>query len=295
MFDTGHAAGLASMSILVGRETRVIVQGITGQAGAFHTEKMLEYGTKVVGGVTPGKRGAVVHGVPVFNTVREAVDATPANATVIFVPARIAYDAISEAIPTLDMIRVRSQLASSRSRLIGPNCPGLVTPGACKVGILPGYIHTPGRIGVISRSGTLTYDAVYQLAQAGLGQSTCIGISGDPVLGSSFTDLLALFQEDPGTDAVVLIGEIGGTEEEEAAAFLRAKFRKPVFAFVAGKLAPKEKRMGHAGAIIAGGRGTADEKLRMLAGAGATVIDSPADIGRMVKTALGTRRASAVS
>ena len=297
------------MSILVGRETRVIVQGITGQAGAFHTEKMLEYGTKVVGGVTPGKRGAVVHGVPVFNTVREAVDATPANATVIFVPARFAYDAISEAIaaqlplivvitegiPTLDMIRVRSQLASSRSRLIGPNCPGLVTPGACKVGILPGYIHTPGRIGVMSRSGTLTYDAVYQLTQAGLGQSTCIGIGGDPVLGSSFTDLLALFQEDPGTDAVVLIGEIGGTEEEEAAAFLRAKFRKPVFAFVAGKLAPKEKRMGHAGAIIAGGRGTADEKLRMLAGAGATVIDSPADIGRMVKTALGTRRASAVS
>ena len=288
------------MSLLVGNDTNVIVQGITGQAGAFHTERMLEYGTMVVGGVTPGKRGASVHGVPVFNTVREAVDATGANATVIFVPARFAYEAIIEAleaklaliviitegIPTLDMVRVRQQLAGTASRVIGPNCPGIITPGASKVGIMPGYIHTPGTIGVLSRSGTLTYDAVYQLTQAGVGQSTCIGIGGDPVLGSSFTDLLGLFEADGQTEAVVLIGEIGGREEEEAAAFIKARMRKPVFAFVAGKLAPKEKRMGHAGAIIAGGRGTAAEKITALRAAGVTVIDSPAEIGRTVKTAL---------
>ena len=288
------------MSILIGKETRVIVQGITGQAGAFHTEKMLEYGTAVVGGVTPGKRGAAVHGVPVFNTVREAVDATGANATVIFVPARFAYDAILEAveaklplvvvitegIPTLDMVRMRRAIAGTPIRIIGPNCPGLVTPGSCKIGIMPGYIHRPGRIGVLSRSGTLTYDAVYQLTQAGLGESTCIGIGGDPVLGSSFADLLELFERDPGTEAVVLIGEIGGTEEEEAARRISTGMTKPVFAFIAGKLAPKEKRMGHAGAIIAGGKGTAGEKMQVLAAAGATIIESPAAIGSTVAGAL---------
>ena len=292
------------MSILVGPDTRVLVQGITGQAGSFHTEKMLEYHTQVVGGVTPGKRGATVHGVPVFNTVGEARDATGANATVIFVPARFAHDAILEAleaqiplivvitegIPTLDMVRVRRRLAASPSRLIGPNCPGLITPEACKVGIMPGYIHRRGTIGVVSRSGTLTYDAVYQLTQAGLGQSTCIGIGGDPVLGTSFVDCLSLFQDDAGTEAVVLIGEIGGTEEEEAAAFITAHRTKPVFAFIAGRLAPKEKRMGHAGAIIAGGHGTAVEKIEILRAAGVTIIDSPAEIGRTVKAALARRR-----
>ena len=288
------------MSILVGNDTRVIVQGITGQAGTFHTEKMLEYKTHLVGGVTPGKRGGSVHGAPVFNTVREAVDATDANATVIFVPAKFAYEAIVEAIdaaiplivvitegiPTLDMVRVRRRLADRPIRLIGPNCPGIITPGSCKIGIMPGYIHKPGSIGVLSRSGTLTYDAVYQLTQAGLGQSTCIGIGGDPVIGSSFVDLLALFEQDEHTDAVVLIGEIGGTEEEEAAAFIKAQMSKPVFAFIAGKLAPKEKRMGHAGAIIAGGKGTAAEKIAALQAAGVTIIDSPAAIGQTVRAHL---------
>ncbi len=293
------------MSILVGKDTRVIVQGITGQAGSFHTEKMLEYGTQVVGGVTPGKRGSVVHGAPVFNTVREAVDATGANATVMFVPAAFACDAIGEAIdaklllivvitegiPTLDMVRIRRRLAQTSSRLIGPNCPGLITPGQCKVGIMPGYIHQPGSVAVLSRSGTLTYDAVYQLTQAGLGQSTCIGIGGDPVLGSSFVHLLPLLEADAQTETIVLIGEIGGTEEEEAAAFIKAHVTKPVFAFVAGQLAPKEKRMGHAGAIIAGGKGTAAEKLAVLKAAGVTTIDSPAAIGRTVQDTL-TRRSA---
>ncbi|MBI4003841.1 MAG: succinate--CoA ligase subunit alpha [Candidatus Omnitrophica bacterium] len=288
------------MSILIGKDTRVIVQGITGQAGAFHTEKMLEYGTAVVGGVTPGKRGAVVHGVPVFNTVKEAVDATGANATVLFVPARFACDAILEAvdaclpliviitegIPTLDMVRVRRRLRGQSIRVIGPNCPGIITPGACKIGIMPGYIHQSGRIGVLSRSGTLTYDAVYQLTQAGVGQSTCIGMGGDPVLGSSFVDGLSLFERDLGTDAIVLIGEIGGTEEEEAARLITTGVTKPVFAFIAGKLAPKEKRMGHAGAIIAGGRGTAAEKIQVLESAGVTIIESPAAIGSTVASAL---------
>ncbi len=315
------------MSILIDRETRVIVQGITGQAGAFHTEKMLEYRTKVVGGVTPGKGGAAVHGVPVFSTVQEAQRATGATATVIFVPARFAYEAILEAlaahlglivvitegIPTLDMVRVRRKLVGTATRLIGPNCPGLITPGECKLGIMPGYIHRPGRVGVLSRSGTLTYDAVYQLTQAGLGQSTCIGIGGDPVLGSSFVEFLQLFQDDPDTDAVVLIGEIGGTEEEEAARFIKTRMTpppvtaagsgaaqcaassglvtgggvtKPVFAFIAGRMAPKEKRMGHAGAIIAGGHGTALEKMDALKAVGVTVIDSPAAIGQTVKVHL---------
>ena len=288
------------MSILVDKNTRVIVQGITGQAGAFHTEKMLEYKTAVVGGVTPGKGGAAVHGVPVFNTVQQALDKTGANATVIFVPARFAYQAVLEAIdarlplivvitegiPTLDMVRVRQRLVGSPIRLIGPNCPGLITPGACKLGIMPGYIHRPGSVAVLSRSGTLTYDAVYQLTQAGLGQSTCIGIGGDPVLGSSFVHLLELLERDAQTEAVVLIGEIGGTEEEEAAAFIKANMRKPVFAFIAGKMAPKEKRMGHAGAIIAGGKGTVEEKTAALRAAGVTMIDSPAAIGKTVKAAL---------
>jgi len=288
------------MSILIGKDTRVIVQGITGQAGAFHTEKMLEYHTQVVGGVTPGKGGSRVHDVPVFNTVHEAVRATGANATIMFVPARFAYEAIlevieaglplivviTEGIPTLDMVRVRHRLAGSSTRLIGPNCPGLITPGACKIGIMPGYIHRPGSIAVLSRSGTLTYDAVYQLTQAGLGQSTCVGIGGDPVLGSSFVHLLPLFEQDPHTEAIVLIGEIGGSEEEEAAAFIKSQMTKPVFAFVAGRMAPKEKRMGHAGAVIAGGRGSAAEKMAALRAAGVTIVDSPDAIGQTVKAGL---------
>ena len=292
------------MSVLVGKDTRVLVQGITGQAGAFHTEQMLEYKTQVVGGVTPGKGGTSVHGVPVFNSVREAVTATQANATIIFVPAPFAYSAILEAInaalplivvitegiPTLDMVRVRKRLAGSSIRLIGPNCPGLITPGACKLGIMPGYIHRPGRVAVLSRSGTLTYDAVYQLTQAGLGQSTCIGIGGDPVMGSSFVHLLPLFEQDPQTEAIVFIGEIGGTEEEEAAAYIKAHMTKPVFAFVAGRMAPKEKRMGHAGAIIAGGKGTAAEKYAVLRSAGIPTIDSPADIGKTVAASLAGRQ-----
>lgn len=293
------------MSILVGKDTRLLVQGITGEAGSFHAEKMLEYTTQVVGGVTPGKGGSQVHGVPVFHTVQEAVRVTGANATVSFVPARFAYDAILEAIeaklalivvitegiPTLDMVRVRQRLVGTSIRLIGPNCPGLITPGSCKVGIMPGYIHRPGSIGVLSRSGTLTYDAVFQLTQAGLGQSTCIGIGGDPVLGSSFVDLLGLFEQDRHTEAIVLIGEIGGTEEEEAAAYLKAHVTKPVFAFIAGKMAPNEKRMGHAGAIIAGGKGTAVEKMAILQAAGVTVIESPAAIGQRVKESLTKRLA----
>ncbi len=285
------------MSILIDKNTRVIVQGITGQAGAFHTEKMLEYKTQVVGGVTPGKGGQKVHGVPVFNSVQEAVKATGANATVIFVPAKFAYQAVLEAIeasltliviitegiPTLDMVRIKQRIQGSSARIIGPNCPGLITPAQCKIGIMPGYIHTPGGVAVISRSGTLTYDAVYQLTQAGLGQSTCIGIGGDPVIGTNFVDALRLFEADPKTEAIVLIGEIGGTEEEEAAAFIKTNVSKPVFAFVAGRMAPKEKRMGHAGAIIAGGKGTAAEKLATLQAAGVTVIESPADIGKTVK------------
>ena len=293
--------------MLVGKDTRVLVQGITGQAGAFHTEKMLEYGTRVVAGVTPKKGGTTIHGVPVFNTMREAAVATKATATVIFVPAPFCLSAITEAIeaaiplivvitegiPTLDMVSVRRRLVGSSSRLIGPNCPGLITPGACKLGIMPGYIHRPGTVGVISRSGTLTYDAVYQLTQAGLGQSTCLGIGGDPIIGTSFVDALTLFEQDAGTDAIVLIGEIGGTAEEEAAAFIKTRMTKPVFAFIAGRMAPKEKRMGHAGAIIAGGKGTAAEKMAALKTAGATVIDSPAAIGRTVKSVLGVPRSIA--
>ena len=296
------------MSILVDQHTRVMVQGITGQAGAFHTEKMLEYGTKVVAGVTPGKGGSRVHDVPVFDSVRQAAAETDANASVIFVPAPFAFDAIIEAveagiplivvitegIPAWDMVRVRRFIQDKPVRIIGPNCPGLITPDACKVGIMPGYIHKRGSIAVISRSGTLTYDVVYQLTQAGLGQSTCVGIGGDPVLGTGMVDLLELFQQDADTEAIVLIGEIGGTEEEGAAAWLRrTNGAKPVFAFVAGRMAPKEKRMGHAGAVISGGRGTATEKLAVLQAAGATVIDSPALIGRTVAAALRGAKAAA--
>jgi len=293
------------MSILVNKDTRVIVQGITGQAGAFHTEKMLEDGTTIVAGVTPGKGGIRVHGVPVFDSVRRAAADTGANASVIFVPAPFAFDAVLEAveaglplvvvitegIPTWDMVRIRRSIQDTPVRLIGPNCPGLTTPGECKLGIIPGYIHQRGSVGVLSRSGTLTYDAVWQLTQHGLGQSTCIGIGGDAVPGSGFRELVSLFQEDPQTDAIVLIGEIGGTEEEEAARFIHAHVTKPVFAFVAGRMAPKEKRMGHAGAIVSGGQGTAAEKMAALASAGVTVIDSPARIGQAVKQGLLARGA----
>jgi succinyl-CoA synthetase alpha subunit len=291
------------MSILAGKETRAIVQGITGQAGAFHTEKMVEYGTALVGGVTPGKGGTTVHGVPVFDSVQQAVRKTGANASVIFVPAPFAFDAILEAadagielvvvitegIPTLDMVRAKRALAGRPIRIIGPNCPGLTTPGECKLGILPGYIHKRGSIGVVSRSGTLTYDSVYQLTQLGLGQSTCVGIGGDPVIGTGFVEVLRAFQDDPETEAVVMIGEIGGTEEERAAAFIKASMSKPVFAFIAGRMAPPEKRMGHAGAIVSGGRGTAVEKLNALRAAGAVTIDSPAAIGRTVNETLAKR------
>ncbi len=284
------------MSILIDDNTRVVCQGITGSAGSFHTRQMLDYGTKIVAGVTPGKGGVKEQGVPVFNSVKEAVKETGANVSIIFVPAPYAADAIIEAaeagielavcitegIPTLDMLKVKRYLAGTSTRLIGPNCPGVITPGKCKVGIMPGYIHTQGKVGVISRSGTLTYEAVWQLTENKIGQSTCIGIGGDPILGSSFIDILKLFEEDKGTEAVVLIGEIGGSAEEEAAVFIKERMTKPVIAFVAGRTAPKEKRMGHAGAIIAMGKGTADGKINALKDAGVTVVESPADIGKTV-------------
>ncbi|NOZ23943.1 MAG: succinate--CoA ligase subunit alpha [Planctomycetes bacterium] len=281
------------MAVLIDSDTRVICQGITGSAGSFHTGQMLEYGTKLVAGVTPGKGGAEEQGVPVFDTVAEAVDATGANASVIYVPAPFAADAILEAaeagldpivcitegIPAMDMIRVKEYLQGRKSRLIGPNCPGIITPGRCKIGIMPGYIHRPGKVGVVSRSGTLTYEAVWQLAARGIGQSTCIGIGGDPIIGLNFVDILSLFEEDEGTEAIVMIGEIGGAAEEEAADFIRTNLSKPVVAFIAGQLAPAGKRMGHAGAIIAGGKGTATEKIEALHAAGVAVSESPAQIG----------------
>ncbi|MBN1586840.1 MAG: succinate--CoA ligase subunit alpha [Candidatus Omnitrophica bacterium] len=285
------------MSILVNSETRLIVQGISGGAGRFHTRKMLEYGTQLVGGVVPGKGGAVIEGVPVFNTVSEAVDQTGANASVIYVPALWAADAILEAvdadlplvvtitegIPALDMARVKQRLRASRTRMVGPNCPGVITPGQCKIGIMPGYIHKPGRVGVISRSGTLTYEAVWQLSTRDIGQSTCVGIGGDPIVGSNFVDVLALFERDDETDVVVMIGEIGGSMEEEAAAFVRDHMSKPVVGFIAGQTAPKEKRMGHAGAVISGGKGTAADKIDALRAAGVVVCESPAGIGETVR------------
>ena len=289
------------MSILVDRTTRVIVQGITGATGQFHTKACREYGTQIVGGVTPGKGGSDFEGIPIFDTVEQAVRTTGANATCIFVPPPFAADAIMEAadaglalaicitegVPTLDMVRCTRYLAGTATRLVGPNCPGVITPGECKIGIMPGYIHTPGRVGVVSRSGTLTYEAVHQLTRLGIGQSTCVGIGGDPIIGTGFIDALRLYQADPGTEGVILIGEIGGTSEEEAAVFIKAHMTKPVAVFVAGQTAPKGKRMGHAGAIIAGGRGTAADKIRAFEEAGVRVARSPADLGATMAAALG--------
>ena len=281
------------MSVLVDKSTRLIVQGITGSTGGFHTKQMLEYGTNIVGGVTPGKGGQTIHGVPVFNTVREAVEETGCNATVIYVPPPFAADAmmeaaeagvelivtITEGVPVQDMITVNRYVADKGVTMIGPNCPGVITPGACKIGIMPGHIHKEGRVGVVSRSGTLTYEAVGQLSALDIGQSTCIGIGGDPINGMDFITALELFENDPDTDAVVMIGEIGGTAEEEAAAWVKENMSKPVAGFIAGRTAPPGKRMGHAGAIISGGTGTAEEKIAAMQKAGISVALSPADIG----------------
>ena len=288
------------MSILVDKNTRLLVQGITGKEGAFHTAQCVEYGTNVVAGVTPGKGGSKMDAVPVFNTVEQAVCETEANASMIFVPPPFAADAImesadaglplvvciTEGIPTVDMVRVKRYLNGRPTRLVGPNCPGAITPGQCKVGIMPGFIHREGRVGLISRSGTLTYEAVDQLTRRNLGQSTCVGIGGDPIIGSTFVDLLRLFQDDDGTDAVVMIGEIGGTAEEEAAEFVKEHMTKPVVGFIAGRTAPPGKRMGHAGAIIAGGKGTAAEKIEAMRSAGVVVCESPAAIGETMEKAL---------
>ena len=281
------------MSILVNKNSKIVVQGITGNQGSFHTEQCIEYGTQVVAGVTPYRGGEETLGVPVFNTVRDAVIETGADVSMIYVPAPFAADAILEAadagvalivcitegIPVLDMVNVKAALQSSDSKLIGPNCPGIITPGECKIGIMPGFIHQKGRIGVVSRSGTLTYEAVYQTTQNGLGQSTCVGIGGDPVRGLNFIECLEMFQADPETDGIVMVGEIGGTDEEAAAEFMQSEVSKPVVAYIAGVTAPPGKRMGHAGAIIAGGKGTAEDKFRALDKAGAATVRSPAELG----------------
>jgi succinyl-CoA synthetase alpha subunit len=289
------------MSILVNKDSRVLVQGITGKEGMFHARQCIDYGTRVVAGVTPGKGGQAMDQVPVYDTVAQAVREQGANVSLIFVPPRFAPDAIlesadagvpliiciTEGIPARDMVAVRKTLRGTSTRLIGPNCPGVITPGEAKVGIMPGFIHRPGRVGVVSRSGTLTYEAVYQLTELGLGQSTCVGIGGDPVVGSQHKDILELFAQDDGTDAVVLIGEIGGTAEEEAAEFWRSTgSKKPVVAFIAGQTAPPGRRMGHAGAIISGGKGTAKEKMKALDEAGIRIVASPAEIGKALQQAL---------
>lgn len=298
------------MSVLVNRDTRLLVQGITGSEGTFHTSQILEYGTNVVAGVTPGKGGILYHGndrdkfcrpVPLFNTVKEAVEKAEANTSVIFVPAAFAADAIMEAadaglkviicitegIPVNDMMRAYAFVKSKNAVLVGPNCPGVITPGEAKIGIMPGFIHRKGTIGVVSRSGTLTYEAVHQLTSVGLGQSTCIGIGGDPVIGTRFIDAVRLFAEDDETEGLVMIGEIGGSAEEEAAEYIRQHFRKPVVGFIAGRTAPPGRRMGHAGAIVSGGKGTAEDKIRVMEEAGIHVVDSPADIGEAMLKALG--------
>jgi succinyl-CoA synthetase alpha subunit len=288
------------MAVLLDRSTRLLVQGVTGREGTFHAKQAAAYGTTVVGGVTPGKGGTRHEGWPVFDTVRDAVAATGANASVIFVPPAFAADAIMEAadaglplvvcitegIPALDMMRVLTFMQGSRTRLVGPNCPGVISPGKSKAGIIPGHICREGRVGIVSKSGTLTYEAIHQLTKLGLGQSTCIGIGGDPLIGTSFVDALGLFQADPETDAVVMIGEIGGTAEEEAAVFIERDFTKPIVGFIAGQTAPPGRRMGHAGAIIAGGKGTAAEKMAALTAAGVTVVTSPADMGGAIKSLL---------
>lgn len=297
------------MSILADKTTRLVVQGITGSEGTFHAKQMIEYGTAVVAGITPGKGGLQYQGiendpfphpVPVYNTVAEAVTRGRANTSIIFVPAAVAADAILEAadagialivaitegIPTGDMVRVLEYVRKKGARLIGPNCPGIITPGVTKIGIMPGFIHKPGRVGLVSRSGTLTYEAVAQLTQRGIGQSTCVGIGGDPVIGTQFIDAMKLFNQDPGTDAIVMIGEIGGTAEEEAAAYIKKSVRKPVVGFIAGRTAPPGRRMGHAGAIISGGRGTAGEKMDVLRASGIIVVESPAVIGEAMENAL---------
>jgi len=292
------------MSILIDSDTRVIVQGITGKEGAFHTGQMVAYGTKVVAGVTPGKAGRSFDGIPIFNTARDAAAATGADASAIFVPPAFAADAVMEAVdagirtvvcltegvPTLDMIAVRQYMKGKDVKLIGPNTPGVISPGACKIGVMAGYIHMPGRVGIASRSGTLTYEVVDQLTKIGIGQSTCVGIGGDPVIGLAFADILAMFEQDEGTRAVVIIGEIGGSAEEDAAEYFRGNMTKPVVAFIAGITAPAGRRMGHAGAIISGGKGTAAEKIRALEEAGITVVKDPAKVGETVKDILSGKR-----